>query len=304
MEMPAARSWWISVVADVALLGVGRMGAAMARKLVEAGHHVVVWNRSPASAEALAVGCAVTVSDTAHAAVTAADVVITMLADGPATVAVLLDPAVIGALRPGTVVCDMATSGVDFAVDVDRALSANGIRFVDAPVSGSVPTIAAGQLLVMASGDREGVAIVEPILMSFAKRVVYVGDAGAGQAMKLAVNLVVHTLNAAVSEALTLATSAGVAPEAAYDIFQDSVIAAPFVNYKRAAFLDAATPVAMSLALTRKDLALITDFAGQQGVPASVVGAVLGEVTEACSAGFADQDMAALARYLHSAWEG
>ena len=74
----------------------------------------------------------------------------------------------------------------------------------------------------------------EPILAAFAKRVVYVGAAGSGQAMKLAVNLVVFTLNSAVSEALTLATSAGVRPEAGYDIFQDSVIAAPFVNYKRA----------------------------------------------------------------------
>lgn len=291
-------------MAEVAVLGIGRMGAAMARKLVESGHHVTVWNRSAAAAEALAADCAVSVSATPHDAVTGADLVIAMLADGPATMSVLLDPVLLGALREGVVVCDMATSGVEAARAVDRELSASGARFVDAPVSGSVPTIAAGQLLVMASGDRDGVAVAEPILASFAKRVVYVGEAGAGQAMKLSVNLVVHTLNAAVSEALTLASSAGVTPEAAYDIFQDSVVAAPFVNYKRAAFLDATTPVAMSLALTRKDLGLITGFASEQGVPAGVAGAVLIEVTQACEAGFADQDMAALARYLHSSTEG
>lgn len=287
-------------MAEVALLGTGRMGAAMARKLVAAGHHVTVWNRSAAPAEALAVDCAVTISATPHDAVTGADLVISMLADGPATTAVLLDPAVLGALRQGTVVCDMATSGVTTARELDGALTSIGVRFVDAPVSGSVPTIAAGQLLVMASGSRSGVSDAEPIVSAFAKKVAYLGDAGAGQAMKLAVNLVVHTLNAAVAEALTLASAAGVAPEAAYDIFQDSVVAAPFVNYKRAAFLDPTTPVAMSLALTRKDLALIAEFAGQQGVLTGVALAVFGEVEDACDSGFADQDMAGLARYLRA----
>jgi len=287
-------------MADVGLLGVGRMGGAMARKLADAGHHVTVWNRTQAAASALAADCAVDVADTPADAVSRADVVISMLADGPTTRAVLLDPAVLAALRPGTVVCDMATSGVESAKEVNAALSAVGTRFVDAPVSGSVPTIMAGQLLVMASGDREGVDIAEPILLAFAKKVAYLGDAGAGQAMKLAVNLVVFTLNSAVSEALTLAVTAGVDASSAYDIFQDSVVAAPFVNYKRPAYLDAATPVAMSLTLTRKDMFLITEFAESLGVPAEVAAAVRDEVMQACDAGFGDQDMAALTRYLQA----
>jgi 3-hydroxyisobutyrate dehydrogenase len=291
-------------MADVAVLGTGRMGAAMTRRLVEAGHRVVVWNRSAAAAESLAADCGVIVALDAAAAVAGADLVISMLADGPVTRQVLLAPDVVAALRPGTVVCDMATSGVGTAHELDTALTAVGARFVDAPVSGSVPTIMAGQLLVMASGDRGGVETAEPILGAFAKRVAYLGDAGAGQAMKLAVNLVVFTLNAAVSEALTLATTAGVAPDAVYDIFEDSVIAAPFVNYKRPAFLDPSTPVAMSLALTRKDMGLITSFAAEQGVPAAVAEAVRDEVVRACDAGYADADMAGLARYLDSETKG
>jgi len=152
----------------------------------------------------------------------------------------------------------------------------------------------------MASGSREGVSRAEPVLAAVAKRVVHVGEAGSGQAMKLAVNLVVHSLNSAVSEALALASSAGVSPEAAYDVFQDSVVAAPFVNYKRAAFLDPETPVAMSLSLTAKDLDLITSFAAEQRVPASVAVAVRDEVAGAVEAGMGDQDMAALARYLYA----
>ncbi len=291
-------------MADVAILGTGRMGGAMARKLGEAGHHVIAWNRTVAAAEAVVADSGGVVAATPAAAVASADLVISMLADGPTTRAVLLDPDLLDVLRPRTVVCDMATSGVAAARELDAALTAAGARFVDAPVSGSVPTIAAGQLLVMASGDRSGVDEAEPVLRTFAKKVAYLGEAGAGQAMKLAVNLVVFTLNSALSEALTIATSAGVPADAVYDIFQDSVIAAPFVNYKRAAYLDSSTPVAMSLALTLKDMNLITGFANERGVDAVVAEAVRDEVARACANGFGDADMAGLARFLESESKG
>jgi 3-hydroxyisobutyrate dehydrogenase-like beta-hydroxyacid dehydrogenase len=280
------------------------MGSAMVRRLADAGHVVTVWNRTPSTARALADECGATLADSPADAVRGASVVISTLASGPVTLAVLLDPAVLAALGPGAVVCDMATSGVDAARQLDTGILGAGARFVDAPVSGSVPTVAAGQLLVMASGDADAVDDARPVLAAFAKEVVHVGAAGAGQAMKLSVNLVVHALNAAVSEALTLATSAGVRPEAAYDIFQSSVVAAPFVNYKRPAFLDPSTPVAMSLELTEKDLMLITAFAAEQGVPSLVAEATRDEVAKACAAGFGERDMAALARYLESSTKG
>lgn len=281
-------------MADVAVLGTGRMGAAMARALAGAGHAVTVWNRTPAAADALADVCRV--APDAAGAVADADVVIATLATGAATEQVLLSDEVRGSLRPGAVVLDMGTSGVATA----RALAGGlaGVRFVDAPVSGSVATINAGQLLVMASGDESGVEDAREVLGAFAKKVVHLGPAGAGQAMKLSVNLVVHTLNSAISEALALAVRAGVPAERAYDVFQDSVVAAPFVLYKRPAFLDEDAPVAMSLALVAKDLGLITAFADGLGSPAPTTRAVLDEVTGAVEAGLGDRDMATLARYL------
>lgn len=285
-------------MAEVTLLGVGRMGGAMARKLAEEGHRLTLWNRTEAAAADVAAEVDGVVAASPADAVAGADLVVSMLSSGDVTRDVLLNADLLSALRPGTLVCDMATSGVDTAYALARALAPTGALFVDAPVSGSVPTIAAGQLLVMASGDEEAVRRAEPVLRAFAKRVAYLGPAGAGQAMKLAVNLIVHTLNAAVSEALTMVTSAGVDAATAYDIFMDSVVAAPFVAYKRAAFLDADTPVAMSLSLTDKDLGLITGFARQQQVPALVAEAVREEVARAVAAGRGDEDMAALARYL------
>lgn len=285
-------------MAEVAVLGVGRMGAAMARKLVEGGHQVTVWNRTVATADSVADEIHASVVHSPGEAVASVELVISMLASGTVTESILLSEEVLQALRPGTRVCDMATSGVATAVNLDRALGERGIAFIDAPVSGSVPSVLGGQLLVMASGRKSEVDDVAPILMAFAKRVAYLGPAGAGQSMKLAVNLVVHSLNAALAEALTLAAGAGVSADVAYDVLLDSSVAAPYVVYKKQAFLDDQAPVAMSLGLTNKDLKLITEFAAEHGIQASVVQAVQDEVAAACAAGYDAQDMAALFRFF------
>jgi 3-hydroxyisobutyrate dehydrogenase len=288
-------------VAEVAVLGTGRMGAAMARRVAGAGHRLTVWNRSPAAAQAVAdalPGAAVQVAGSAADAVRGRDVVLAMLADGAVTCAVLLDIEVSGAFSPDAVVCDLATSGVAAAHTLATGLAMRGLRVVDAPVSGSVPAVEAGSLLVMAGGDAEAISLATPVLSAFARRVVRVGDAGAGQAMKLAVNLVVHDLNAALSEALVLAEKAGITREAAYDVLADSVVAAPYVAYKRAAFLDPETPVAMSLDLARKDLRLVGELAAAVAVRTAVTEAAAALVDAACMAGHGAQDMAALSRFL------
>ena len=288
-------------MADVAILGLGRMGSAMARRVAAAGHDLVIWNRTEGTARALADSTSdarVRVAATPEDAVADRAVVLSVLADGDAGRTVLLAHAVLARLTPETVVCDLGTSGVAAAHDLERGLRTAGARFVDAPVSGSVPAVEAGTLLVMAGGDGEAVAAASPVLGSFARRVMHVGPAGSGQAMKLAVNLVVHNLNAAVAEALALATNAGISGETAYDVFEQSVIAAPFVGYKRAAFLDARTPVAMSLDLVNKDLKLIAELAGELGVPVPATDAAARSVAAACAAGFGPDDMASLTRFL------
>jgi 3-hydroxyisobutyrate dehydrogenase len=288
-------------VADVAILGMGRMGSAMARRVAAAGHDVTVWNRTEATARALAESTSdarVRVAATPEDAVDDRAIILSVLADGDAGRAVLLDPVVLAHLTPGAVVCDLGTSGVAAAHDLERGVRAAGARFIDAPVSGSVPAVQAGTLLVMAGGDEDAVAAGSAVLSAFARRVIHVGAVGAGQTMKLAVNLVVHNLNAAVAEALALATKAGISGDAAYDVFEQSVIAAPFVGYKRAAFLDPRTPVAMSLDLASKDLHLIAELASELGVPVPVSDAAARSVAAACAAGFGPDDMASLTRFL------
>ena len=288
-------------MAEVAILGTGRMGSAMARRVAGAGHDLTIWNRTEAAARAVAAalsGARITVAASPDVAVAGKTVVLSVLSDGDAGRAVLLDDAVLAALTPGTVVCDLGTSGVSAAQELAGGVSTAGARFVDAPVSGSVPAVEAGSLLVMAGGDADAVAAAATVIGAFARRIVHVGGVGAGQAMKLAVNLIVHNLNAAVAEALTLATSAGITANGAYDVFEESVVAAPFVLYKRAAFLDPGAPVAMSLDLVNKDLHLITGLAHELGVHLPITNAAVQAVNAACEAGFGPNDMASLSRFL------
>jgi len=278
------------------------MGSAMARELVKADVRLSLWNRTKASADSLSDSLEsnlVTVATTVSDALRDADIAICTFTDGKVTQSVLLsDPSILEKAASNLVIVDMGTSGVEAAKALSYSISTAGLRFVDAPVSGSTATIAAHQLLVMASGSVDGIEVIRPILEIFAKKVVYLGEAGAGQAMKLAVNLIVHSLNAAVGEALALTTKFGIAPEEAYDVLEESVVAAPFVKYKRSAFLDASTPVAMRIDTVVKDMGLIRNFGMSSGVSLTAAWAVEDLYRQACAAGFEAQDMANLFRFL------
>jgi 3-hydroxyisobutyrate dehydrogenase-like beta-hydroxyacid dehydrogenase len=293
----------------IAFLGLGRMGAAMAAALCAASHDVTVWNRSSAGYPRLDDELQLAGADrtprrarTPAEAVVNAQAVLTMLADGPAIDDVLFGrDGAAASLRTGTVVCDLSTTGVDSARHCAARLNEAGIDFVDAPVSGSVPTVRARRLLVMAGGKAESVSGLESILAAFAARVVHVGGSGSGQAMKLSVNAVVHILDGAISEALVLAERGGVSRDMALEVFSASVVGAPFVQYKRPAFADPdGHPVAFTIDLMRKDLGLVVEFARDRGSPVPLAAAAARVTDAAVAAGLGDRDMSALA-ILHRA---
>jgi 3-hydroxyisobutyrate dehydrogenase-like beta-hydroxyacid dehydrogenase len=291
----------------VAVLGLGRMGAPMAAHLVRAGHRVLVWNRGEQGHERLAAELAELApgqapperAATPALAAAEADLVITMLADGPALEAVLFGPdGVAGAVRAGTVVCDMGTIGVETALACAERLAGSGVAFLDAPVSGSVAGVRSSLLLVMVGGPEEACRSAGPVLHAFAANVLRVGDTGSGQAMKLAVNAVVHTLNASLSESLVLAERGGVPRHTALEVFAGSAVAAPFLLYKRAAFEEPeAAPVAFTVDLMRKDLELIERFAAGHRSAVPVASAVHEVCDEASAAGLGERDMSALAEH-------
>lgn len=278
---------------SVAMVGTGRMGAAMVGRLLGAGHAVVAYNRTPSRAAALGA----TVADTPASAVASAEVVLVSLADDAAAEAVY--PALVPGLRPGTVVVETSTVAPQTVRALAERVAAAGATLLDAPVSGSVPVVERGELTFLVGGDAAALDRVRPVLAALATRVFHLGATGAGATMKLAVNSVVHALNQAVAEALVLAERAGVARADAYEVFSASVVGAPFVKYKQAAFErpDEAA-VAFSLDLVAKDLALIEALAVDVGARMEQLTVNRRMVGEAVRAGLGERDMSAIAALL------
>jgi 3-hydroxyisobutyrate dehydrogenase-like beta-hydroxyacid dehydrogenase len=286
----------------VAIVGTGRMGSAMARALVAGGADLVVCNRTPRTARALAEELHARAVETPAEAAAAADVAITMLADGDAVRETWDGPrGLVAGAHPGGVLVDSSTVPPDTITTFEPAVRERGAGIVDAPVSGSTALATKGELTIMAGGATDDLERARPALDLVARAVTHVGPLGSGAALKLAVNALIFALNTSVSEALVLAERAGIDRGLAYDVFASSAAGAPYVGYKREAFVDpVAAPVAFSLGLADKDLRLILELADRLGVPMSqsVVNRRL--VTEATDRLGPDVDMSQLAVHLRS----
>jgi 3-hydroxyisobutyrate dehydrogenase/2-hydroxy-3-oxopropionate reductase len=284
----------------VAVVGTGRMGGAMARAIAAAGHEVVLQNRTRERCDPIAAAIGARVVDTPAEAAASADVTITMLADDRAVAAVYTgsDGLVEGAHADGVLV-DMSTVLPATIRAVEAAVRATGSGYLDAPVSGSVTLAEGGQLTLMVGGPAADLERARPALDAVAKTIFHLGPLGSGAAMKLAVNVVIFGLNGALAEGLALAEASGVDRALAYDIIAASAAGAPYVGYKRSQFLDPdGSPVAFSLALTEKDLRLITETAAAVGQPLPQTAVNLELVRAAAASLGADRDFAAVAGEL------
>jgi len=276
------------------------MGRAMARALAAAGFEVVCWNRTPAAAIALAAELGG--RSEAHPADVArtADVCVSMLADGPAVEAVYGGPdGLLAGARPGNVLVDASTVPPSTIRQFAAAARGAGAGILDAPVSGSVSLAESGGLTIMAGGATADLDRARPVLDALAKTVFHLGPLGSGAAMKLAVNTVIFGLNEALAEGLVLAEAAGIDRALAYDVLAASAVGAPYVGYKRAAFLEPETaPVAFSLDLAAKDLRLIAALAAELGIPVPQAASNLAVIAAAAAADRGDRDFSAVAEHL------
>ncbi len=253
----------------VGVLGTGRMGSAMARALTRGGEPPILWNRSAAAAESLAAELGSRVGASPAAVAAEADVCLTMLADDDAVIEVWRGPdGLLSGARSGAVLIDLSTVSPSVIRGLEPDARAAGVGILDAPVSGSVAFAETGRLTIMVGANGADLERARPVLEQLATKIFHLGPVGSGAAMKLAVNTVVYGLNEAISEALVLAERAGIDRSSAYDVLEGSAVGAPFVGYKRAAFLDpAGAPAAFSVELAEKDLRLITALAADLGVP-------------------------------------
>ena len=192
---------------SIAFLGTGLMGAPMCQNLLSAGLPLTVWNRSLAKAEPLAKRGAV-VADSPQSAVADADAVITMLSDGPAVSAVMFEQGAADAIREGVTHIDMSSIGADEAIEHAKRHAERGVRYLDSPVSGGTRGASAGELAIMAGGDAETFASMQPVFAALGQAT-HVGPNGCGQLAKLANQVIVAITIGAVSEAFILAGGGG-----------------------------------------------------------------------------------------------
>ncbi|HET6379813.1 MAG TPA: NAD(P)-dependent oxidoreductase [candidate division Zixibacteria bacterium] len=290
----------------VAVVGTGRMGSAMARALARGGSTLILHNRTLDRCVPLAAELGARVAETPAAAAAEADVAITMLADGAAVASVWAgEDGLLAGAHPGAVLIDMSTVPPSTLHPFEARARASGAGILDAPVSGSTALAESGSLTIMAGGEAADLERARPVLDQLARQVFHMGPLGSGSAMKLAVNTMIFGLNNTLAEALVLAERAGVDRALAYEVIANSAAGAPFVGYKRDAFLDPdGTPTAFSLALAEKDLRLITELAGSVGVELPQAMTNLELIRDAAREMGADRDFSAVAVHLRGRTKG
>lgn len=288
--------------AQVAVCGLGRMGRPIAARIAKAGFPLQVWNRTTAAAQSLAAETGVRAAATPAEACRDANVVVTMLTDGPAVLDVLGRPdGILAGLRPGAVVVDCSTTGADHALRAAALCADAGVSFLDCPVSGSTAVAERGELALMVGGDAEVLEQVRPVLGQFGRTVVRLGPTGAGAAAKVAVNGLLHTFSTALAESLVAAEAAGVSRSALFEVLAASVLSNTYLNYKRDAFVDPEhAPVAFDLTTATKDLTLAVEASRAAHLPVSIIDTARQLHCQALEDGYGDKDIAAMVAWFNA----
>jgi 2-hydroxy-3-oxopropionate reductase len=258
----------------VGFIGLGVMGAPMARNLVEAGHPLVVHSRSRGPVDELAAAGAEPASSPREVAERAA-VVITMLPDSPAVEDVVLgSDGVLEGASEGDLLIDMSTIHPTVSVAIAEAGRERGVGVLDAPVSGGDVGARDAKLSIMVGGEQSDVERAQPLFEALGKTIVHVGEHGAGQVVKACNQVVVAVTIAAVSEALVLGSKAGVEPERILDVLGGGLAANRVMEMRRRNFLEHDFAPGFRIDLHHKDLDIALESGSEYGVPLPVTGLV------------------------------
>ena len=281
----------------VGFIGLGLMGRPMAANLLKAGYDVTVWNRTGSRADEL-VAQGAKRATTPRAVAAASEVVFTIVSDPPALESVLWgDDGVFTGLRRGSVLVDSSTVSPALERRAAAAAAAQGAEFLEAPVTGGTWGAEKGELVFMVGGEAATLARVEPVLGAMGKKWFHLGPHGAGQTVKLAMNLLLALEVEAFAEALALVTRAGLAGEKLFEVMQTSMGRSGLLDIKGPMMLKREYKPSFPLRLMHKDMGLALDLANQLGVPLpsaastrEVLSAVKGATKE-------DVDFSALASF-------
>ncbi|QBD74553.1 NAD(P)-dependent oxidoreductase [Ktedonosporobacter rubrisoli] len=285
-------------MAKLGFIGLGAMGGRIAKRLLEAGHVVIGYNRTQAKAQWL-LDAGMQWGQTPRAVAEMAEISFSMLTDTNALENVVNgSEGILAGLRAGKIYVDMSTVSPKASQEIAGRVAAQGASMLDAPVSGSPITLEAGQLAIMVGGEKEIFEKVKPILLDIGPKVNYVGANGLALAMKIAINLSLPVQLLAFSEGVVLAEKVGIPRETAMEVWLNTVLASPSLKYRTPFILKKPDEVMFNVNMMQKDLVLAQEMGRSLDVPLPTVAAANEMLTIARAMGWGQEDFAILFKVL------
>jgi len=282
----------------IGFIGTGMMGAPMALRLIDAGYNVKVWNRTPEKALQLINRGAERASDVADVA-GGCHVIITMVSDDNALRAVAEgNNGLIESMQNDAIAIDMSTVLPSYSATLGERYTANGKRYIQAPVLGSVPQANDGSLLIFAGGDSETIDSVQNIFDVLGRRTWRFGKPEQSATMKLVCNLFIASMINTLGEGLLLAGKAKIDGTILLEILNESALAAPMYQTKGKSLLERRFTPRFMVQHMEKDLSLIRQTARELGVPLPAVGVIHDLFLAAKNRGYGDEDYSAMVKVL------
>jgi 3-hydroxyisobutyrate dehydrogenase-like beta-hydroxyacid dehydrogenase len=281
-------------MANLGFVGLGVMGSRMVKRLLEAGHQVSGHNRTRARADKL-IEAGMRWRQTPREVAQAADITLSMVSDTAALSSIADGPdGVLAGLSAGKIYVDMSTVSPRLIRDLARRVTSVGAHMLEAPVSGSVPAVEAGTLIIFVGGEASVLEKVRPVFETLGQKIIHVGGNGQAVSMKIAINLNLASQLLALFESVLLAERSGIPRAVALDALLNSVAASPAMKYRAPFILKMPDEVWFNAAMMQKDLQLALELGRELGVPLFSV-ALANEMLSAAKAmGYGEQDFAIL----------
>lgn len=282
----------------IGFLGLGKMGAVMAPRFIDAGFPLTVWNRSAEKAEALGKAGA-TVAATPAAVAESADIVISMLRDDAAAEQIFLGQSgLLSVGVEGKQFIEMSTLRPPTARSLAERCAQKGAGFIDAPVSGTVAPAKEGKLMALVGGSEADLEKARPALEVLTRRIVHAGPVGQGAMLKLVLNLPLAVYWQSLAEAVALGASGGLELATMLDAMADSGAAVRVLPLKIPLILAGSDYAAFDVATMEKDATSIVETGAQFGVPMPTIEAALATYVAANAAGMGSADAVSIVRHL------
>ena len=284
----------------VAIIGLGIMGSGMANRLVSRGYAVSVYNRTPAKAAGLKQAGAF-VANTPREAAARSEIVIAMVADDLASRSVWLgeDGALTGA-APGSLLLESSTLSIGWVKELCKTAAQKGCEFLDAPVTGTKPHAANGELFFMVGGSPQGFARSREVLSALGREALHLGPVGSGALIKLINNAVCAVEAAAFAEALAVVAAAGLDQEKCISVLSNSALASPLIKRMLAAMTANDFSPNFPLKLMAKDIGYAIKEAEKCGVPLRTATPAREVFHLALAKGLGDEDFSAVVKAFES----